>query len=356
MKSSSSCSTVSKGTLERILLIQTAAPLRSIAALLLGLLFVLSLACQGVTGEHGEQGIVGAPGPRGVTGLDGVSGVDGPLGPVGPQGIAGPAGIAGLAGDIGPAGVAGPAGKSYTEDEVLALIDELLKGLSLDSLIDGDATTGGLLFDNWPVVTGIEPEGEHGLWGVQSTNLATGVATWRCSECHGWDYKGAGGMYATGEHYTGFPGLVEFSRVLTQTQVLEFLHGGVDARHDFTKWLTDEQMLDLSAFVKTEIINLATYVDYETLLPREEIDADRGALLYGRTCAPCHGSGGANVDLGYPDNPLTLSEYSKVSPFATIHKIRFGQPGVSGMPAVIERGWSTNDVIAVLGYVQSLEP
>jgi thiosulfate dehydrogenase len=239
----------------------------------------------------------------------------------------------------------------------MALIQELLVGLTLDGgQINGDPVAGGLLFDNWPVVTGVLPEGEHGLWGIQSTNSATGAATWRCSECHGWDYKGAGGEYASGEHYTGFPGLVEFSRVLTQTQVLEFLHGGVDARHDFTNWLTDEQMLDLSAFVKTEIINLATYVDYETLKPRGGFDAERGKLLYGRTCTACHGTGGSNVDLGDPGEPLTLSAYAKVNPFETIHKTRFGQPGVPGMPATEERGWSTVDVIAVLGYLQSLEP
>ena len=31
--------------------------------------------------------------------------------------------------------------------------------------------------------------------------------TWRCQECHGWDYLGKDGAYGTGPHYTGIKGI-----------------------------------------------------------------------------------------------------------------------------------------------------
>ena len=34
-----------------------------------------------------------------------------------------------------------------------------------------------------------------------------GSSTWRCKECHGWDYKGKDGAYAKGSHYSGTTGV-----------------------------------------------------------------------------------------------------------------------------------------------------
>jgi len=71
----------------------------------------------------------------------------------------------------------------------------------------GNSVTGGLLYDQWWVVTGAEqPTEDHPLWASQSTNTRSGPDTWRCKECHGWDYQGADGAYGSGSHLTGFPG------------------------------------------------------------------------------------------------------------------------------------------------------
>ncbi len=236
--------------------------MRKIRTLLLALVAVLLTgtftACQAEQGEQGEMGLIGRtgqPGRAGPQGIPGPNGPDGPQGEFGPPGETGPQGETGSKGgpgsqgEPGPQGEIGPAGKTFTEDEVLALINELLAASLIGGVIEGDPVLGGLLFDDWTVVTEVQPEGEHGLWSVQSTNAVTGVGTWLCNECHGWDYKGAGGEYATGEHFTGFLGLVNASRLLTQGQTLEFMHGGIDARHDFTNWLTDVHMLDLSGFL-----------------------------------------------------------------------------------------------------------
>ncbi|MGE5123820.1 MAG: hypothetical protein ACM3H7_04830, partial [Acidobacteriaceae bacterium] len=70
------------------------------------------------------------------------------------------------------------------------------------------ASRGGRLYDNWWVEAGVdEPTSDQPLWASQTTNTRSGSDTWRCKECHGWDYKGADGAYGSGSHMTGFPGV-----------------------------------------------------------------------------------------------------------------------------------------------------
>lgn len=38
-----------------------------------------------------------------------------------------------------------------------------------------------------------KPQGEHPLWKNQDTNRRSGYTTFRCKECHGWDYLGSDG-------------------------------------------------------------------------------------------------------------------------------------------------------------------
>ncbi|MHC5005427.1 MAG: hypothetical protein ACYTJ0_20185, partial [Planctomycetota bacterium] len=68
-----------------------------------------------------------------------------------------------------------------------------------------DAIRGGLMYDKWWTVAGVaEPVGTHPLYPVDGPQ--TGSSTFRCKECHGWDYKGADGAYGKGSsHYTGIP-------------------------------------------------------------------------------------------------------------------------------------------------------
>ena len=68
----------------------------------------------------------------------------------------------------------------------------------------GDPIRGGLLYDKWWKPVGADaPEDDHPLWATQSTNERSGGDTWRCKECHGWDYQGADGAYGDGSHFTG---------------------------------------------------------------------------------------------------------------------------------------------------------
>ncbi|MBI4316176.1 MAG: hypothetical protein HY679_09580, partial [Chloroflexi bacterium] len=85
--------------------------------------------------------------------------------------------------------------------------------------LTGDPVRGGLLYDTWwevidsekghsEAMEGMsEPTTDHPLWKTQTTNTRTGPDTWRCKECHGWDYKGVDGAYGGGSHKTGFAGI-----------------------------------------------------------------------------------------------------------------------------------------------------
>ncbi|MFQ5408280.1 MAG: hypothetical protein ACE5FI_07670, partial [Anaerolineales bacterium] len=69
----------------------------------------------------------------------------------------------------------------------------------------GDPLRGGLLYDKWWVPLGLDqPEDDHPLWATQDSNTRSGKDTWRCKECHGWDYQGVDGAYGGGSHMTGF--------------------------------------------------------------------------------------------------------------------------------------------------------
>jgi len=117
------------------------------------------------------------------------------------------------------------------------------------SELEGDPVRGGQLYDTWwAVVAEAEedehshdehedaagaPEGDHPLWATQTTNERSGPDTWRCKECHGWDYKGADGAYGSGSHFTGFPGVFG-SKDKDQAEILAAMHGSTNPDHDFS--------------------------------------------------------------------------------------------------------------------------
>src|SRR4030066_2383 len=90
---------------------------------------------------------------------------------------------------------------------------------------DASLNQGGKLYDTWWEVLGLEaPEGDQPLWASQTTNTRSGVDTWRCKECHGWDYSGAESAYGSGSHLTGFPG-VRSSSGMPVAELLGILRG-----------------------------------------------------------------------------------------------------------------------------------
>ncbi|MFQ5407640.1 MAG: hypothetical protein ACE5FI_04360, partial [Anaerolineales bacterium] len=121
--------------------------------------------------------------------------------------------------------------------------------------LEGNAVRGGLLYDKWwAVIEASAPEGDHPLWSTQDTNTRSGTATWRCKECHGWDYKGADGAYGSGSHATGFTGVYD-SRDKAATEVLAALQGDTNSDHDFSTVMGEQDLIDLAVFITEGLID-----------------------------------------------------------------------------------------------------
>jgi thiosulfate dehydrogenase len=126
----------------------------------------------------------------------------------------------------------------------------------------GNATTGQTLYDKFWAVSGVtasEPTTDHALWALRpdtSSNTRTGSDTWRCKECHGWDYKGVLGAYATGSHRTGIAGI--FGTTKTAQEVFDL----IKTNHSYgTAGLSDADIWDLAKFVLQGQIDTDTIIN-----------------------------------------------------------------------------------------------
>lgn len=190
---------------------------------------------------------------------------------------------------------------------------------------------GGLLYDNWwkEIKGAKEPKEDQPLWKMQSSNKRTGSATWRCKECHGWDYKGRDGVYGSGSHKTGFPGILD-KRTLPVEQLESILKGGTNPEHDFSPYLSDANIHNLSVFISTGLVDLEGYIDSKSKKP-VTADVANGRVIYVRTkCYHCHGENGWQLA---KDKDEYLGAIAKRNPWEFIHKTRFGEPGEI-MPAL----------------------
>ena len=218
----------------------------------------------------------------------------------------------------------------------------------------GNSLRGGLLYDKWWVAFGVDPPaGDHPLWANQDTNTRTGEDTWRCKECHGWDYKGADGAYGSGSHFTGFPGLIHLTGRDPEV-ILAALKGATNPNHDFSNVMNEQALIDLAWFISRDLI------DYSNLVGEDKTslstNGSTGEQLFQETCSLCHGVDGTLINFGSSEEPEYLGDLASDNPWEVLHKARFGQPGVDKMPSVIDAGWNLDEQAAFLAYVQTLEP
>jgi thiosulfate dehydrogenase len=212
-----------------------------------------------------------------------------------------------------------------------------------------------MLYDTWwRVVPGAsEPKSDQALWSLQTTNKRKGSVTWRCKECHGWDYKGKDGAYGSGSRYTGFPGVWEVAQKKSAEELAAALRGSTNPKHDFSSVLRPADINDLANFLKSGLVNAMQYVDYKTKKPVSG-DAGRGKALYA-ACGACHGPDGKNLNFGTEKSPEYVGTIAITNPQEFLHKIRVGQPGSNPpMAGSLVIGWSTNQVVDILAYTQTL--
>jgi thiosulfate dehydrogenase len=216
-----------------------------------------------------------------------------------------------------------------------------------------DLVVGAQLYDKWYAALGIPaPQGDMPIWSRQSTNTRSGAETWRCSECHGWDYKGVDGAYASGSHYTGFPSIIRVTADKTEEDIVAHLKGGNDPAHDFSNYLDDDAMEQVAIFLKEGLIDDSQYIDSISLKVING-NMEHGGELYVATCAECHGEDGTKIIFRTEGVDETLSDVANRDPFRFLHRTRFGVAGTE-MPVGYEMGWTPADGRDVLMYAQTL--
>jgi thiosulfate dehydrogenase len=194
-----------------------------------------------------------------------------------------------------------------------------------------------------------EPSSDQPLWATQSTNTRSGGDTWRCKECHGWDYQGATGAYGSGSHFTGFPGVLGVQSESFDT-IVAFINGSANSDHDFSA-MGDEAVNDLATFLKSNLIDVSPLIDPETKAAVGG-DTENGESLYS-ACSACHGEDGRLINFGDDDDPTYVATVALDNPWEFLHKVRAGQPGTA-MPASLDAGWSMDDLLDLLAFSQSL--
>ncbi len=221
--------------------------------------------------------------------------------------------------------------------------------------LTGDVARGGQLYDKWWATAEVEaPEGEHPLWAARpdkDANTRTGPTTWRCKECHGWDYKGVDGVYGGGSHRTGFPGILGSDKSAEQlTSLLKEAHGYGAAGLD------DQAIADLVAFVQGGMVDTATLIDAEGKFLG---DAAAGEPLFTRNigenkrCASCHGDTGLEAPGEDADYEDWVGLIATENPWELVHKIRFGQPGTD-MPVGLAADISAQQLKDLGAHCQTL--
>ena len=214
-----------------------------------------------------------------------------------------------------------------------------------------DASRGGLLYDKWWKVNGkAEPTGNHPLY--PAVGQKSGADTWRCKECHGWDYKGKDGAYSSGSHLTGIKGVYE-ARNMNAANIFARI-----TKHDLS--LSEQDIWDLSKFIREALVEMDKYINFSGAKKKSATgDATLGKTSYekmgtgGGQCMMCHGADGTN--LKFDGGTLAIGDVANDNPWETLHKIRFGHPGSSPMmPSAVTNGLSVTDQINMLTHSQTL--
>ncbi len=217
--------------------------------------------------------------------------------------------------------------------------------------LNGDPLRGGLLYDNWITVLDVEtPEGDQPLWATQTTNTRTGKDTWRCKECHGWDYKGVDGAYGSGSHKTGFMGVAQVAGK-DPNEILAMLKGSTNPDHDFSTVMDEQALVDMALFLSGYQFDASVFIQDKKAVGG---DLASGQAVFEENCTDCHGPEGTAINWNNDAAPQYIGYLALDNPLEFIHKARFGQPGVEKMPSLVDVGISDQEYADLLAYAQSL--
>jgi mono/diheme cytochrome c family protein len=180
---------------------------------------------------------------------------------------------------------------------------------------------GAQLYDDWPRALRLAgPFQRHPLWSG-STNVRP-QETWRCVNCHGWDFLGSAGVGGDLGVVDGVPGLrhlVGVGRNDIRAMIRADSHGYSSAP------LNPEALSYLAGFLaKGQTATVELVGRARTL----GVDRAAGGERYASVCQICHGANGDALNLGTERAPETLSTLARRLPWRFLHTVRFGHGGI----------------------------
>lgn len=207
----------------------------------------------------------------------------------------------------------------------------------------GDSIRGGRLYDIWFEETGADaPQDVSALWTAASANTSDVAPedTYRCAVCHGFDFKGDNGFVGISADAGKDP-----------NAILAVLKGSTDPNHDFSPYLDDQALADLSLFVSKEQIDVTAIVADGK--PVNGV-ADNGKKLFTDNCIDCHGPEGLGINFQNDSAPEYPSSIANEDPTELLTKLRFGQPGIEKMPSGIDNSLTNQDYADMIAYISTL--
>ena len=232
-----------------------------------------------------------------------------------------------------------PALRTLGEETVAKMLAYLqtLPSINLAASI----ANGGRLYDDWQVHTGGQRQAlPHPAYPSTAYYANVASETWRCKECHGWDYKGNQGQYARGKHATGIKGV----RALVGVEPEKIMATLNSRSHLFGAVLKHRDLQDLANFVSYGQIDMDTLIDGRTGLSRG--DVSRGAAHYRTMCAGCHGLEGGFVAKRH------VGRVTREDPWHSVHNMLNGHPDDT-MPAL--REIDSKVISDILAHMQTLQ-
>lgn len=206
--------------------------------------------------------------------------------------------------------------------------------------LSASITNGGRLYDDWQWATGNRQALPHPAYPKSARYADVPQLTWRCRECHGPDYKGSEGVYASGDHATGIKGI----RGMAGADPADIMRILRNRTHRFGSVLKYRDLQDLANFVSEGQVDMDLFIDPKTGQARGV--AAKGEAYFQTICAGCHGLEGRFVA------KRLLGNRARKDPWASLHSMLNGHPD-DNMPALRE---IDQKVIAdILTYVQSLK-
>ena len=196
---------------------------------------------------------------------------------------------------------------------------------------------GAQLYDKWWVpIKAPEPTETHPAY--PAAGKKSGKNTWRCKECHGWDYIGAEGRYSKGSHFTGIIGVSGMAGA-DPVAIAELLRADL---HGYTpEMIPDAALAQLALFISKGQVDPAPFMADG----KSNGDAAAGKVFYQGLCAGCHGLDGKKLKDADPLGAVAGNTQEMM------HKVLNGQPG-EAMPAL--RVLDRELVADIVAYVQTL--